>query len=151
MLNRENGEKIKETLFELLDYFEHGTTIFQVSERLGIHHQTIRSRQGILKRIGVCFDSHSSSEAKNIKVFFLSETLESAKEKVRSHYEPKISKGTTKKKADRSGSGKSGRRKGWGIESWFFMNDDRAGEYLEWCDPWTVEGQKLKKRRRKDA
>lgn len=148
MMSNERTRHIQQELTTMCELFAKGTTIEELCRKTAASVTTIRARKVILALAGVRIASKVTAKGWNTKVYTLEDSLSQAKAKVLARYEVKEkTKATKKKAAPREGPGKSGREFGWGIESWLFMESDRSKSYLDWCDSWTVEGQKLKDRK----
>jgi hypothetical protein len=78
--------------------------------------------------------------------YVLDEPLESAIAKIDAKYSvpPAPKKKKEKRVEERDEVIRAGRHPGIGIESWLFIERNRAKAYLDFCDDWAVPGQKKK-------
>lgn len=146
MRNFASRETIRQELIMMCEGFVSGDTLANLSRSTRIALNTLRSRRVLLVRIDVRLKVFViKGRGFRTPCYTLDEPIDSAIEKIDAKYTvPKEKKAGRKKKYERDDSIRAGRHGGYGIESWLFIDPYLSQGYLEWCDSWTVQGQKLK-------
>lgn len=141
---RARNDEIRNELVMMCKKFVTGETLTNLSGSTQIAMNTLRSRKSMLDKLDIQLKVLViKGRGFRTPFYTLEEPLETAIKKIEAKFAvPVHEKSADKKSYDRDDSIRAGRHRGYGIESWLFIESDRAKAYLHWCDDWAVAGQK---------